>query len=223
VAWDSRTKVQTVILADHGEEFIEHGKAFHGQSAYGELANVPLLMYWPGVIPPGVQIKETVRNLDVMPTLLELSGLRVPARIQGQSLLPLIAAARKGASPGTVAAAGVTGWKPQPAITEKLRRPTAWRPAEDTESFGMVWDGWKFLHHVRRAKDAPEYELFDHRVDPLNLKNVAAQHPQVVEQLKAKLAEWREMTEAGKLPKADAAEGVSPKELERLRSLGYVQ
>jgi arylsulfatase A-like enzyme len=78
-------KIQIVILADHGEEFIEHGKTFHGQSAYGELADVPLLMYRPGVIPGGVQIKETVRNIDVMPTSGAewLAGLRS----QGQSLL----------------------------------------------------------------------------------------------------------------------------------------
>jgi hypothetical protein len=79
------------------------------------------------------------------------------------------------------------------------------------------------LHHAIRAKDAPEYELFDHRTDPLNLKNVAAQHPDVVEKLKVQLAEWRKMTEAGKLPKGDSTEGVSSQELERLKSLGYVQ
>ena len=216
-------KIQIVILADHGEEFIEHGKNFHGQSAYGELANVPLLMYRPGVIPAGVQIKETVRNIDVMPTLLELSGLPAPKKVQGQSLLPLIAAAQKSGQASPVEAAKALGWKPQPAITEKLHRPTAWHASEDTESFGMVWDGWKLLHHSIRAKDAPEYELFDHRTDPLNLKNVAAQHPEVVERLKVQLAEWRKMTEAGKLPKGDSTEGVSSQELERLKSLGYVQ
>jgi arylsulfatase A-like enzyme len=220
---DLEGKVQIVILADHGEEFIEHGKNFHGQSAYGELAGVPLLMYRPGVIPAGVQIKETVRNLDVMPTLLELSGLPAPKKMQGQSLLPLIAAVQKSGTGSPVEAAKAMGWKPQPAITEKLKRPTAWHADEDTESFGMVWDGWKLLHHVLRAKDAPEYELFDHRTDPLNLKDVAAQHPEVVERLKGQLAEWRKMAEAGKLPKGDTGEGVSAKELERLKSLGYVQ
>ena len=216
-------KIQIVILADHGEEFIEHGKTFHGQSAYGELADVPLLMYRPGVIPAGVQIKETVRNIDVMPTLLELSGLTPPKKIQGQSLLPLIAATQKSGQASPLEAAKAMGWKPQPAVTEKLRRPTEWHAADATESFGMVWDGWKLLYHSIRAKDSPEYELFDHRADPLNLKDVAAQHPDVVERLKVQFAEWRKMTEAGKLPKGDAADGVSGKELERLKSLGYVQ
>ena len=37
------------------------------------------------------------------------------------------------------------------------------------------------------------------------------------------LADWNKMVEKGKLPKGDSAEGLSSKELERLKSLGYVQ
>jgi arylsulfatase A-like enzyme len=68
-------KVQIAFISDHGEEFIEHGRMFHGQSVYGELTGVPMILYRPGVIPAGIQIKETVRNIDLMPTLLDLSGL----------------------------------------------------------------------------------------------------------------------------------------------------
>jgi len=65
--------------------------------------------------------------------------------------------------------------------------------------------------------------LFDLRADIAESTDVAAQHPDVVERLKVQFAEWRKMTEAGKLPKGDAAEGVSGADLERLKSLGYVQ
>ena len=34
-------KVQIAFIADHGEEFVEHGRMFHGQSVYGELADAP--------------------------------------------------------------------------------------------------------------------------------------------------------------------------------------
>jgi arylsulfatase A-like enzyme len=86
----------TVIafFSDHGEEFHEHDGMFHGFSIYGEMTNVPLALYWPGVIPAGLQISETVSTIDMMPTVLELSGLPVPPAGQGKSLLPLIAAAR---------------------------------------------------------------------------------------------------------------------------------
>jgi arylsulfatase A-like enzyme len=215
-------KVQILLLADHGEEFIEHGKTFHGYSAYGETANVPLIVYRPGVIPPGIRIQETTRNLDAMPTLLDLSGLPGPKKMQGQSLVPLIAAAQKSGSGSPVEAAKALGWKPQSAVTEKLYRPTQWHASEDTESFGLVWDGWKILHHVKRAKDAPEYELFDHKNEPLDLKDVAAQHPDIVEKLKGQLADWRKLTASVKLS-GNSTEGVSAQELEKLKSLGYVQ
>ena len=47
---DRRTLI--VFLADHGEEFLEHGRTFHNQSIYGELTNVPLFFWWPGACPP---------------------------------------------------------------------------------------------------------------------------------------------------------------------------
>ena len=82
------------FFSDHGEEFHEHNGMFHGFSAYGEMTNVPLALHWPGVIPAGLSIGETVSTMDMMPTVLELSGLPIPSAAQGRSLLPLIAAAR---------------------------------------------------------------------------------------------------------------------------------
>src|SRR5206468_11755741 len=53
---DSRTAV--VFMSDHGEEFHDHGRMWHGQSAYGELAHVPLLLRWPGHVPGGRRVDE---------------------------------------------------------------------------------------------------------------------------------------------------------------------
>jgi len=210
-------KVQIAFISDHGEEFIEHGRMFHGQSVYGELTGVPMILYRPGVIPAGVQVKETVRNIDLMPTLLDLSGLPIPKNVQGQSLTPLIAAARE--SKGVA-----SGWKAEPAVTEKARSENAGGPPPyETESYGIVHDGWKLVHHVQRATGSQEFELFNHAEDPLDSKNVASQHPDQVARLTALLADWNKMVEKGKLPKGDSAEGLSSKELERLKSLGYVQ
>jgi hypothetical protein len=52
---------------------------------------------------------------------------------------------------------------------------------------------------------------------------VAARHPEIVDRLKTQLAAWKKTAEQGKLPKAGSSEGMSSKDLERLRSLGYVQ
>src|SRR5207247_6130826 len=42
-----------VFTADHGEEFLDHGRTFHGQSVYGELNNMPLILWRPGAIAAG--------------------------------------------------------------------------------------------------------------------------------------------------------------------------
>ena len=74
-----------VFLSDHGEEFHEHGRMFHGQSVYGELTQTPLFMRWPAGLPKGKVVDEIVQSLDVMPTLLQMSGLAIPEGIQGQA------------------------------------------------------------------------------------------------------------------------------------------
>lgn len=223
-------KVQVAFLADHGEEFLEHGRTFHGQSVYGELAGVPLILCRPGVIPAGVEIGETVRSIDLMPTLLDLSGLPVPGRAQGQSLVPLLAAAAPGhragsPSSGSAAhAAQPSGWRALPAVTEKAGTANAGGPPpRESESYGIVSGGWKLVHNVRRPAGTPEFELYDHASDPLDRTNVAAQHPDLVARLSAELAEWRKRAEAARLPREDSTAGMDAKELERLRSLGYIR
>jgi arylsulfatase A-like enzyme len=221
-------KVQVAFMSDHGEEFIEHGRMFHGQSVYGELADVPLVLYRPGVIPDGLQIKETVRSIDVMPTLLDLSGLAAPKHAQGQSLVPLIAAARdakdKGSNGSLREVAQALGWHPQPAFTEKGKSADAGGPPpRELESYGVVFDGWKLVHNVQRGPGVPEFELYNHVDDPLDLKDVAGGHPDVVARLKGQLEQWRKMVEKNKLPTGGVSEGMYSKDLDRLRSLGYIQ
>ncbi|GAB4123864.1 MAG: hypothetical protein Kow001_21130 [Acidobacteriota bacterium] len=211
-----------VFTSDHGEEFLDHGRTFHGQNLYGELTNVPLFFHWENVIPAGLKIQETVRNLDIMPTILALSHLAAPAGIAGRSLLPLIALNQPGSpSSGSVAAAG---WEPLPAVSERLDTESlAGPPPRGTASVAMVLDGWKLIHNYKRGEGEREYELYRHREDPLNLNDVASQHPDVVSRLAAELEKWREVALAAQLPEADSTEGLSREELERLRSLGYVQ
>src|SRR5262249_41236541 len=58
------------FYADHGEEFHDHGRMWHGQSVYGEMIRVPLVLWGPGRVPNGAKVKEPVELIDVMPTLL---------------------------------------------------------------------------------------------------------------------------------------------------------
>ena len=67
-------------------------------------------------------------------------------------------------------------------------------------------------------------ELYDHAADPLDHNDVTADHPDVVERLTAELVGRLRYVEARKLPTdEDVSEGLSPAELRRLRSLGYIR
>jgi arylsulfatase A-like enzyme len=199
------------FVADHGEEFLEHGNHWHGHSAYGELVNVPMFVTWPGRVPAGLIIEETTQSIDLMPTLLELAQLPIPPSAQGESLLPLLAEPHDPAS---------AGWGRRAVFTER-KNP----PGESTEgtadSFAVIADGWKLIWNVVVRDDRPEIELFDHRNDPLNRVNVADRHPQVVADLRSQLESWHEMVEAQKVGSEEAGAEIDPEELAQLRALGY--
>jgi arylsulfatase A-like enzyme len=207
-------RVLVAFAADHGEEFLEHGRMFHGQTVYGELSGVPLVLWQPGVLPARV-VEETVQVIDVMPTLLALSGLGAPAGIQGRSLAPYFAPGPA----GTVQAAAAL-----PAIVEKaVITDMGGPPPRDTASVAIVEGDWKLVHHTVRPNGGPEFELFEHHSDRLDLRNVAAAHPDVVARLSRSLAAWRKAAEAARLPPEEATKNMSREELERLRALGYIQ
>ncbi len=139
-------KTVIALTGDHGEEFQEHGHMWHGQTVYGELTGVPLMFYGPGFLPAGVVIDQTTQNIDIMPTLLDLSHLPPPKNIQGQSLLPLMAAAKEAGSADPAKLRPIAeryGWTHQPAFSEKALTPKTGGPRPyDTESYSMVYDGW---------------------------------------------------------------------------------
>lgn len=210
-------KTLVAVVADHGEEFLDHDRMFHGQSVYGELTNVPLLLWGPGVR-PGTVVEETVQTIDLMPTLLDLSGVAAPEAIQGASLVPLLApdSARQESARKS--------WR-RPAFSEKAAvKDVLGPPPRDTQSFSVVHEGWKLIYNDKRPAGAPEYELYDHRKDPLNRTDVAASHPEVVQRLAQLIRGWRQRVLSQRLPSdAEAAKALGSEELERLRSLGYVQ
>ena len=219
------------FVTDHGEELHEHGRMGHGMQAYGEVANVTMMLHRPGSLPQGVRVEETTRSIDLMPTLLNLSGLPVPEGAQGRSTLPLIAAYQNASGDEARAAATELGWEIRPAVTEEHKRPVkeeflseteAYQAENDNESYAIVFEGWKLIHNVQANDGRPEYELYDHANDPHDANNVAEVNPDMVEKLKTELGYWRrEVTDAA-LSK-DSTEGMSSAELEKLRSLGYIQ
>ena len=205
------------FISDHGEEFLEHGWHWHGNTVYGEILNIPLMLRWEGVLPAGVVVDETVESIDLMPTLLELSGIAAPEEAQGRSLLPLVV------DPEDPEA---LGWVRRPAFSERKRMPSREERSnpEDVDQYSVVWDGWKLVRNVDPPEGRAEYELYSHDADPINLNDVSADHPGIVEELKEQLAARLRYAEARKLASdEDAADDLSPEELQRLRRLGYIR
>ena len=188
------------FVSDHGTEFLEHDAHFHGHTAYGELNQVPLFFWGPSFVTQPQSVGATVQTIDLMPTLLELSGLPVPDAAQGQSLLPFFS------DPDSP-------WD-RPAITEL---PMNMR---DVPATSIIQDGWKLIEY--KDPDGPRHELFSHRDDPLNLTDVAGENPDIVAKLSRVLGNWRKFAEAAKLSQSMSTESMSAAELERLRSLGYI-
>lgn len=75
-----------VIVADHGEEFFEHGYKGHNRSLFDEVIMVPVIFRWPGHLPAATRVTGQVRMIDIMPTILGLTGITSNARMQGEDL-----------------------------------------------------------------------------------------------------------------------------------------
>ena len=86
-----------IFLADHGEEFLDHGRWTHSKSVFDELVRVPLVVKRPGRRDAGRRVSEQVQLVDLLPSILENEQLPVPSPpdIAGR---PLITALDPGAA-----------------------------------------------------------------------------------------------------------------------------
>ena len=204
-------KDQTVlaVVGSYGMELWDHGGMPAGRSVYGELANVPLVLAGPAGWTPGAVVDETVASIDLMPTLLEVSGLEIPEGAQGQSLLPLIS------SPGAL---GLGGY---PVVTEAvdMSGSIAW---DLPETDAVVLDGWKLVAHFEPGQSEPDLELYHHREDPLDQTNLAAGNAERVEALRAEFDGWQERADSVRLvDDSGQVGGGGGGDREDLRSLPY--
>lgn len=76
-----------IVVSDHGEEFLEHGRKGHRLTLYEEVLRVPLIISVPGLEPASRRVDSVVSIIDLYPTICELLGLDCREEIAGQSLL----------------------------------------------------------------------------------------------------------------------------------------
>jgi arylsulfatase A-like enzyme len=186
-----------VFTSDHGEAFGEHGAFLHDDLYAGTL-RVPLVLRFPGRVPPGRRVPDRARLLDVMPTVLELLGVPAPAGLQGRSLAPLL-------RDGPAAA-------PPPAISEYNNRAIG-------RIFESVRDG-----DAAYIVDRDAEQLFDLRTDPREQRNVAASAPPALPALRGELGRWREACRplAARLGPSGPGVAVDAETAARLKALGYL-
>jgi arylsulfatase A-like enzyme len=196
-----RQDTVVAFTSDHGDYLGEHHLLGKSNAFYDCLTRVPLLVSWPGHLPQGVRRPEPVSTIDVMPTLLTLAGVPLPAGVQGQ-LLP----GTPGAPPAREAVFGEYG-AGGPAVTMDVARrrcppgqprhvPPLLREREGEGHAKMVRAGrWKYTHDVTARGRSDE--LYDLAADPWELTNLAADRRQaeVIAGLRLKLLDWLLETE----------------------------
>jgi len=195
------TKTTLVIVtADHGETLSSgHDRIgmdripmrfHHAVGNFEETARVPMVLALPGVFDGGRALADRVRSIDIAPTVLDVEGLEGDPRMSGVSMLPL---ARGRAEPA-----------PRPVVTE------------GRASRALLWGNWRIVVHEvvpgDSARDAgapdggpAEDELYDLADDPGERRNVAAQRPDVVAEMRARLSAALSNT-----PAADTASAIAP-------------
>ena len=187
-----------LLVADHGEEFLDHGRWGHWESnLHDEILKVPLIMWIPNG-PHGQVIRQQVRLLDLMPTILDLCGCPISNGLLGNSMSSLLGQ-------------GEAKYDGEETISEMRRDP--WhRVAVRTESFKYIWDS--------KRPDQPE--LYDLRADPGEKQNVRDHFPQEVSRFQASVDAHRlrvaETEPAVAVQKVKVDEEVA----RRLRDLGYL-
>lgn len=135
----TRANTWIAVAADHGEEFLDHGRLTHGHSLFDELLHVPLVVRGPST-PAGLRVAEQVSMVDLAATLLDAAG-QTGADVDGRSLAPFWQ--KPGREPARDAIASREGkyvaWR---TAEHKLVVAQAPAPAERAPVRGFAALGW---------------------------------------------------------------------------------
>jgi len=163
-----------IFLTDNGSAVGEGGRpafnagmrGFKG-SAYDGGHRVPCFIYWPaGNLVGPKDIDVLTAHIDILPTLVDICDLKRPAgpKLHGTSLKPLLYGRSAEGMDRTLV-----------VDSQRLENLTKWRQCS------VMWGHWRLVNGE---------ELFDLAQDPGQQKNIAADHPDVVERLRGEYEKW---------------------------------
>ena len=157
-----------VIVSDHGETLDEHDCYWDHHGLYEPTLNVPLVFRMPGKVPAGLRLPGATTLPDVMPTILDILGVRANVEFDGQSLFPEMKGKRRVP-------------RAEFYITEcTWMRKHGWRTPQ-----------WKLIHALEPDFHfKPEVELYNLTQDPQELDNLAPKEPGVVRLLEERMQAW---------------------------------
>ncbi|QDV09989.1 Choline-sulfatase [Planctomycetes bacterium Poly30] len=161
-----------VYSSDQGFYLGDHGW-FDKRWMYDESLEMPLIVRWPGVTPPGTVANALVQNLDYAPTFLDAAGVEIPADMQGHSLRPVLA----GAEPETWRDAIYYRYYEFPGAHAVPRH------------YGIRTDRYKLIYF----EQLDEWEFYDLQEDPDELTNLFGQpgHQAEIAKLSLRLGEMK--------------------------------
>ena len=183
-----------VVISDHGEEFQEHGSVLH-EKLYAPVTRVPLIIRFPGGETVS-RLDGVVQAMDLMPTLLEITGCSIPDEVQGHSLVPRILGA---------------GIQHEPAAYGES-------PFFGERRFVAVDD----LHLLVTLRDQ-SVELFRFKEDPLEMRDLSADEAERAQELLDMVIRWDTEVRLPIVSQPPADGRLDPETREQLKQLGYVQ
>ncbi len=202
-----------VVTSDHGEEFWEHtdSAARHGHSLYDEILRIPLIWVEPG-LPPRVS-DEPVSLVDIVPTLLGRFHMHATHHVDGRDLSPILDDSWRDRHRARPIFA-------EQIYTDEAEGPLRWRVATPK---GVL------IETPEPAIQRGKYPVPLSAVRELYLPsdvgqttNRADAEPALVAELAADLARHRRTSDLLQGP-LQPWSAMSPKLVEQLRALGYVQ
>jgi arylsulfatase len=180
--WELENNTLIIFMNDNGGTVgVEiHNAAMRGSKNSPWLGGTRAssLWRWPGTLQPG-DCDRLTAHIDVFPTLAELAGIemsdRVTAQVEGRSLVPLLQNPNE-------------PWEDRVLFTHVGR----WPKGADVNDYkyancSVRNNRW---HFVSAGSGRKQWQLFDVKKDPGETTDLAAERPEVVQQLNAAYDEW---------------------------------